>query len=73
MFTRNEKGNLRFEELDFEILISGFIEEGNPKDMDDLKWMISRMVGTVLLMGWEHCQTHEEFGEWEDTHYPVEY
>lgn len=73
MFTRNDKGNLRFEKLDFEILISDFLEEGNPKNMDDLRWMVSKMTDTVQLMGWEYCQCHDKIGEWEDTHHPAEY
>ena len=35
MFYRNEKGNLGFNRLDFEIMIGDIINEVEPKNIDD--------------------------------------
>ena len=37
MFSRNEKGRLRFERLDYEIMVADMLEQTPPKDMKDLR------------------------------------
>lgn len=73
MFERNEKGNLVFNKLDFEILIADIIEDTEPKNMDDLKWMVSKMIDAVQQIAWEYTQDSEDIEEeWEDIYYPTD-
>ena len=70
MFKRNEKGNLVFNRLDFEILIADIIEDVEPKNMDDLKWMVSKMIDATQLVAWEYVQDSEDIeDEWENIYY----
>lgn len=70
MFKRNEKGNLVFDKLDFEIFIGDILEDTNPKNMDDLKWMVAKMIDAVQLCAWEYVQDSEDIeDEWEDIYY----
>lgn len=70
MFKRNEKGNLVFDKLYFEIFIGDILEDTNPKNMDDLKWMVAKMIDAVQLCAWEYVQDSEDIeDEWEDIYY----
>lgn len=70
MFKRNEKGNLVFDRLEFEILIADIIEDTEPKTMDDLKWMVAKMIDATQLVAWEYVQDSEYIeDEWEDIYY----
>ena len=70
MFYRNEKGNLGFNRLDFEIMIGDIINEVEPKNIDDLIWMVQNMVGAVLLFAWEYVNDSDDIEEeWEDIFY----
>ena len=73
MFKRNEKGNLVFDKLEFEILIADIIEDTEPKDVDDLKWMVAKMIDAIQLCAWEHVQDREDIeDEWEDIYYSAD-
>lgn len=73
MFKRNEKGNLVFDKLDFEIFIGDILEDANPKNMDDLKWMVAKMIDAVQLCAWEYVQDSEDIeDEWEDIYYSAD-
>ena len=70
MFYRNEKGNLGFNRLDFEIMIGDIINEVEPKNIDDLIWMVQKMVGAVQLFAWEYVNDSDDIEEeWEDIFY----
>lgn len=70
MFKRNEKGNLVFDKLEFEILIADIIEDAEPKNMEDLKWMVAKMIDATQLVAWEYVQDSEDIeDEWEDIYY----
>lgn len=73
MFKRNEKGNLVFDKLEFEIIIADVIENAEPKNMDDLKWMVSKMIDATQLVAWEYVQDSEDIeDEWEDIYYSAD-
>ena len=72
MFARKENGKLRFERLGFESVIADCIEDIEPKDMNELKWMVKVMIDSIQLVAWEYCNDTEKLGEWEDTHYPAD-
>ena len=73
MFKRNEKGNLVFDKLEFEILIADIIEDAEPKNMDDLKWMVAKMIDATQLVAWEYVQDSEHIeDEWEDIYYSAD-
>ena len=70
MFYRNEKGNLGFNRLDFEIMIGDIISEVEPKNIDDLIWMVQKMVGAVQLCAWGYVNDSDDIEEeWEDIFY----
>jgi hypothetical protein len=70
MFYRDEKGNLVFKRLDFEIMIADIIDEVEPKNMKDLEWMIKKMIDSVQLCAWEYVQDSADIeDEWEDVFY----
>lgn len=70
MFKRNEKCNLVFDKLEFEIMIADIIEDTEPKTMDDLKWMVAKMIDATQLVAWECAQDSEDIeDEWEDIYY----
>lgn len=70
MFYRNEKGNLGFNRLDFEIMIGDIISEVEPKNIDDLIWMVQKMVGAIQLCAWEYVNDSDDIEEeWEDIFY----
>jgi hypothetical protein len=71
MFHRNEKGSLIFNRLDFEIMIADIIDDISPKKMDDLEWMVKKMVDAVQLCAWEYVNDCDEIeDEWEDIYCP---
>ena len=71
MFYRNEKGSLTFNRLDFEIMIGDIIDDISPKKMDDLEWMVKKMVDAVQLCAWEYVNDCDEIeDEWEDIYCP---
>lgn len=73
MFKRNEKGNLVFDKLEFEILIADIIEDAEPKNMNDLKWMVAKMIDATQLVAWEYVQDSEDIeDEWEDIYYSAD-
>lgn len=73
MFKRNEKGNLVFDKLEFEILIADIIENTEPKNMNDLKWMVAKMIDATQLVAWEYVQDSEDIeDEWEDIYYSAD-
>lgn len=70
MFYRNEKGNLGFKKIDFEIFIADIIDEIEPKNMEDLEWMVKKMVDAVQLCAWEYVNDCDDIeDEWEDIFY----
>ena len=72
MFNRNEKGQLVFQTLDFELMISDILENTPPKNREDLDWMIKKMVDSVQLVAWEYWKDEfPEEDEWEDVYYPI--
>jgi len=72
MFERNEKGRLTFNRLDFEIMIGDIFENTPPKDIDDLKWMVEKMIDSIQLCAWEYANENETIEEeWEDVFYPA--
>ena len=67
MFTRNEKGRLVFDRLNFSLMIGEFIEEARPKDIHELEWIIGKMIDEMQLCASdysEECDAIEP--EWED-------
>lgn len=73
MFERNEKGNLVFDKLEFEVLIADIIENAEPKNMEDLKWMVAKMINATQLVAWEYVQDSEDIeDEWEDIYYSAD-
>lgn len=73
MFKRNEDGNLVFESLDFEIMVSEILENTPPSNRKDLEWMVKKMVDSVQLVAWEYW--NDEFpdeDEWEDLYYELQ-
>lgn len=70
MFSRNEKGNLRFERLDFECLIADLLEGEPPKSKKDLEWMTKCLVESVMLVAWEYADDNG-IEDWEDLFCPV--
>lgn len=71
MFHRNEKGSLTFNRLDFEIMIGDIIDDISPKKMDDLEWMVKKMIDAVQLCAWEYVNDCDEIeDEWEDIYCP---
>lgn len=73
MFKRNENDKLRFERLDFELMIADVLEETPPKDMKDLRWMVKCMIESVQLVAWEYTQDELGDEEWEDVFCPADY
>lgn len=72
IFHRNEKGNLVFERIDFEIMIADIIDAVEPKKLKDLEWMIDKMIGAVQLCAWEYVNDCDDIeDEWEDIYYPA--
>ena len=72
MFTRNEKGRLVFNRLDFEIFIGETLEDIQPTSVDDLQWMVQKMVDSIQLCAWGYVQESEDIeDEWEDVFYPA--
>jgi hypothetical protein len=72
MFNRNEKGQLVFQTLDFELMIADILENTPPKNREDLDWMIKKMVDSIQLVAWEYWKEEfKEEDEWEDVYYPV--
>jgi hypothetical protein len=70
IFYRNEKGNLVFNRLDFEVSIADVIDEVEPKNMKDLKWMVKKMIESIQLCAWEYVNDSDNIGEeWEDIFY----
>lgn len=74
MFYRNEKGNLGFNRLDFEIFIADVIESIEPNSMKDLEWMVKKMIESTQLVAWEYVNDSDDIEEeWEDVYYPNDY
>lgn len=72
MFNRNEKGQLVFQTLDFELMIADILENTPPKNRKDLDWMVKKMVDGVQLVAWEYWKDEfPEEDEWEDVYYPA--
>lgn len=70
MFYTNENGVLGFKKLDFEIMIGDIIDAIEPKNMDDLNWMVEKMVNAVQLCAWEYVNDSDDIeDEWEDIFY----
>lgn len=70
MFSRNENGRLKFNRLDFEIMIGDIIDNIEPKNIDDLNWMVKCMVGSIQLCAWEYVEESNDIeDEWEDIFY----
>ena len=72
MFSRNENGRLRFERLDFEIMIADMLEQTLPKDMKDLRWMVKVLIESTQLVAWEYANDNFDDEEWEDVFYPAD-
>ena len=72
MFERSKNGKLVYHTLDFEIMIANIIESIEPKNMEDLQWMVSRMIDSVQTCAWEYTNDNDDIEEeWEDVYYPV--
>lgn len=72
MFTRNEKGKLVFKRLDFEIMVDDIIENIKPTNMDDLRWMVEKMIDSIQLCAYQYVENSDSFDdEWEDVFYPA--
>ena len=72
MFTRNEKGNLVFSRLEFEIMIDDIYENTKPKNISDLRWMVESMVDAIQLCAQQYAENSDSFDdEWEDVFYPA--
>lgn len=72
MFERNEKGKLVFKKLDFEIMIGDIFEDISPDNMDDLSWMVEKMISSIQVCAYEYVQDSESIEEeWEDVFYPA--
>ena len=72
MFERNEKGKLVFKRLDFEIMIGDIFEDISPDNIDDLNWMVEKMIDSIQLCAHEYVQDSESIEEyWEDVFYPA--
>ena len=72
MFNRNEKEQLVFQTLDFEIMIADILENTPPKNRKDLDWMVKKMVDSIQLVAWEYWKDEfPEEDEWEDVYYPA--
>lgn len=70
MFHRNENGNLGFKKLDFEIMIGDIIENISPNNIEDLNWMVLKMVDAIQLCAWEYVNESDDIeDEWEDVFY----
>lgn len=70
MFSRNENGRLKFNRLDFEIMIGDIIDDIEPKNIDDLNWMVECMVESIQLCAWEYAEESNDIeDEWEDIFY----
>ena len=70
IFYRNEKGNLGFNKLEFEIMIADIIDEIEPKDMEDLEWMVKMMVDRIQLCAWEYVNDSDDIeDEWDDIYF----
>lgn len=72
MFSRNENGRLRFERLDFEIMIADMLEQTPPKDTKDLRWMVKVLIESTQLVAWEYANDAFDDEEWEDVFYPAD-
>ena len=72
MFKRNENGKLVFKRLDFEIAIGDIFEDISPDNIDDLNWMVEKMIESIQLCANEYVQDIESIEEeWEDVFYPA--
>lgn len=70
MFTRSENGRLTFEKLNFEIMIGDIIEDISPDSIEDLEWMVTKMVDAIQLCAWEYVNDSDDIeDEWEDVFY----
>lgn len=70
---RKENGKLSFKKLDFEIMIGDIIENISPDNMEELNWMVSKMVGAIQLCAWEYVNESDDIeDEWEDIFYPAD-
>lgn len=70
MFTRSENGRLTFEKLNFEIMIGDIIEDISPDSIEDLEWMVTKMVDAIQLCAWEYVNESDDIeDEWEDVFY----
>ena len=70
IFYRNEKNNLIFNRLDFEISIADVIDEVEPKNIKDLEWMVKKMIESIQLCAWEYVNDSDDIKEeWEDIFY----
>ena len=72
MFTRNESGRLSFNWLPFEIMIDDIIADAAPADIEDLEWMVKKMVDSIQKCASEYVYESEMIeDEWEDVFYPA--
>ena len=70
MFTRSKNGRLTFEKLNFEIMIGDIIEDISPDSIEDLEWMVTKMVDAIQLCAWEYVNDSDDIeDEWEDVFY----
>ena len=70
MFYRNEDGKILFKKLDFEIMIDDIIGAVEPENIEDLEWMVKKMVDAIQLCAWEYVDDADDIeDEWEDIFY----
>lgn len=72
MFTRNENGRLSFQWLPFEVMIDDIFEAAAPADIEELEWMVKKMVDSIQKCASEHVEVSEMIeDEWEDVFFEV--
>ena len=70
MFYRNEDDKILFKKLDFEIMIDDIIGAVEPENIEDLEWMVKKMVDAIQLCAWEYVDDADDIeDEWEDIFY----
>lgn len=66
MFTRNEKGNLIFQSLNFSMFVLNVIEQAKPQSMHELQWMIEQMMEELQQCAQDYCDEDDVITEeWE--------
>lgn len=66
MFNRNEMGTLRFNSLNFSMFVLDVIEQGKPKNLHEMQWMVEKMVEEIQQCAQDYCDEDDVITEeWE--------